>query len=178
VWSRDEAAYLLTAADGSWARLRSWSPADEVPPDLARWAAPPPSLGVVLIRRGGYAVGLADGVRLLRHRTGRRYVQGRTAAGGWSQQRYARRRANQVDALVSSAVEVARDVLVDTPPAALVLGGDRSLGHRMLATTALAGLGTLPRRELPDIADPRFAALRQSVARGRCVQVTVHNTDG
>ena len=51
-------------------------------------------VGVLLVRRGGYAVGVFDGERL--HRLESRfssYVQGTTKAGGWSQQRYARRRA-------------------------------------------------------------------------------------
>jgi hypothetical protein len=37
---------------------------------------------------------------LLAHKVGTRYVQSRTAAGGWSQQRFARRRDNQADELV------------------------------------------------------------------------------
>ena len=57
-------------------------------------------LAVVLVRRGGYAVGVASGDRLTAHKVGTRYVQSRTAAGGWSQQRFARRRANQADGLV------------------------------------------------------------------------------
>ena len=62
-------------------------------------------LGIILVRRGGYAVGLAHGDRLTAHKVGTRYVQSRTAAGGWSQQRFARRRANQADGLVGAVAE-------------------------------------------------------------------------
>ena len=59
--------------------------------------------------------------------TDRAYLQGRTAAGGWSQQRFARRRDNQRTASYESAAATAARMLV--PSAAslrgLVLGGDR-----------------------------------------------------
>lgn len=70
-------------------------------------------LGVILVRRGGYAVGRVRGGKLLLHKVGTRYVQSRTAAGGWSQQRYARRRDNQADELVGAVVEHAARILVD-----------------------------------------------------------------
>src|SRR5829696_4197524 len=58
----------------------------------------PPRIGLLLARKGAVAVGVADGVELVASKVERFYVQGRTAAGGWSQQRYARRRGNQADA--------------------------------------------------------------------------------
>ncbi len=74
-------------------------------------------LAVVLVRRGGYAVGVGSGDRLTSHKVGSRYVQSRTAAGGWSQQRFARRRANQADGLVGAAVEHAVRLLTGIHPA-------------------------------------------------------------
>ena len=62
-------------------------------------------LGVLLIRRGGYAVGLARGAAFAESKVGKRHVQSRTAAGGWSQQRFARRRGNQADELVRAVTE-------------------------------------------------------------------------
>ena len=44
-------------------------------------------------KRGSFHV--CCGYRRTAHKVGTRHVQSRTAAGGWSQQRYARRRANQ-----------------------------------------------------------------------------------
>ena len=42
---------------------------------LARHAARPRTLGLLLVRRGGWAVGVASEGRLLVHKTGSRYVQ-------------------------------------------------------------------------------------------------------
>ncbi len=49
-------------------------------------------VGVLLARLGGHAAGVFEGSRLVESKVGSRHVQGRTAAGGWSQQRFARRR--------------------------------------------------------------------------------------
>ena len=63
-------------------------------------------LGVVLVRRGGYAVALASGATFTASKVGSRHVQSRTAAGGWSQQRFARRRGKQADELVDAVVGI------------------------------------------------------------------------
>src|SRR5690606_6460301 len=84
-------------------------------------------VGVVLVRRGGYAAGVFDGTALVASKVGSRLVQGRTAAGGWSQQRFARRRSNQAGKALEAAAETALRVL--TPHLhgldAVVLLGDR-----------------------------------------------------
>ena len=64
-------------------------------------------VGLVLVRRGGHAVGRDEGGDLVAHTCGTAYVQGRTKKGGWSQQRYARRRGNQADGVVGKVVELA-----------------------------------------------------------------------
>ena len=130
-------------------------------------------LALVLVRRGGYAVGLAHGAALVAHKTGTRYVQSRTAAGGWSQQRFARRRGKQADELVRAVVEHVVRVVLPGDPVALVTGGDRALLAAVLDDPRLAALGALPRRELPDLPDPRLSVLEQALARGRAVRVTI-----
>jgi hypothetical protein len=130
-------------------------------------------LAVLLVRRGGYAVGTAVGDRLTAHKVGTRYVQSRTAAGGWSQQRFARRRANQADGLVDAAAEHAVRLLAGARPAGVVLGGDRSLVATLLDDPRLAGIRDLPRRELYDLPDPRLDVLRRALERGRAVRVTI-----
>lgn len=132
-------------------------------------------LALVLVRRGGYAVGVAVGGRLRRHKTGTRYVQSRTAAGGWSQQRFARRRGNQADELVRAVVgHVQRVVLgAAAAPAGLVLGGDRMLAETVIGSRELSGLAVLPRRELFDLPDPRSDVLQRAVRRGRAVRITL-----
>jgi peptide subunit release factor 1 (eRF1) len=49
---------------------------------------------------------VADGGRLTASKVDRQYVQGRTAAGGWSQQRFARRRDNQARAAAADGVDL------------------------------------------------------------------------
>ncbi len=69
------------------------------------------TVGVLLVRRGGYAVGVFAGRKLTTSKVGSSYVQGATSAGGWSQQRFARRRANQARAAFADAAEVAVRIL-------------------------------------------------------------------
>lgn len=131
-------------------------------------------LGVVLIRRGGYAVGLARAGTLAEAKTGRRHVQGRTAAGGWSQQRFARRRENQTDALVEAVAGHVERILVKGAggiPAALVVGGDRALVAALLAEATCRAVRDLPRRELPDLPDPDATVLADALRRGRSVWI-------
>jgi len=130
-------------------------------------------LAVVLVRRGGYAAALAHGAQLTDSKVGTRHVQSRTAAGGWSQQRFARRRGNQADELVRAVAEHAARILPRGIPAGLVVGGDRALVRAVLADPRLAHLGELPRRELYDLPDPRRSVLEEAVRRGRAVRVSV-----
>jgi hypothetical protein len=130
-------------------------------------------LAVLLVRRGGYALGMATGTRLTSHKTGTRYVQSRTAAGGWSQQRFARRRANQADELVGAVVEHAVRLLRGSGARGLVLGGDRALAEAVLEDDRLTELRDLPRRELYDLPDPRLVVLETALERARCVCVTI-----
>jgi hypothetical protein len=144
---------------------------------LAAWAKPPVAIALVLVRRGGYAVGLGHGPELIAHKVGTRYVQSRTAAGGWSQHRFARRRDNQADALVVSVIEHTRRVVLASPTAALIVGGDRSLVRDVLADPRLARLAQLPRRELFDLPDPRIVVLKQALRRGRAVRIMLSEPD-
>jgi Actinobacteria/chloroflexi VLRF1 release factor len=191
-WSAAHSSVALTAADGATAVLEPFVPsdtgsvsvgADGAPADggsragpgalegLAGWATPPLALGLILVRRGGYGVGLGHGPELVSHKVGTRYVQSRTAAGGWSQHRFARRRDNQADALVVSVVEHARRVVLASPTSALIVGGDKSLVRDVLADPRLSRLVKLPRRELFDLPDPRLVVLKQALRRGRAVRI-------
>ncbi|MFZ1285865.1 MAG: acVLRF1 family peptidyl-tRNA hydrolase [Candidatus Phosphoribacter sp.] len=146
-------------------------------------AFPPDPVGVLLVRRGGYAVARVDTGLIVASKVGRRHVQGRTAAGGWSQQRFARRRENQADVLVEAVIEHVRRLLLAGPsgssgPAgsaggirALVVGGDRALCAAVLAHPSLRALGELPRRELPGLPNPDARVLAEAVRRGLAVWV-------
>jgi hypothetical protein len=133
------------------------------------------ALGLVLVRGGAHSVGVQrDGV-VLSSSTDRAYLQGRTAAGGWSQQRFARRRGNQRTASFESAAGTAARILVPVANSltGLVLGGDRAGLAEVLSDTRLAGLATLPTRTFPDIAEPRRAVLDDIAARCLSVEITI-----
>jgi hypothetical protein len=179
--------FRLESTDGSWARVLSPVPIPGWPPDhpgtvdperaaqdLTDLLAEPRVVGVLLIRRGGYAAARLRHGELLASKTGRRRVHGRSAAGGWSQQRFARRRDNQTAELLSAAVGTAREVLVGEPvPELLVTGGDRELIRRALDDPGLRPLGDLPRGAHLPIGDPRMAVLREVVKVVQSFQVLV-----
>ena len=175
-WTPRDHGLLLTAVDGEHALVEPMCPRGEAPSGpagLATWAEPPHRIGLVLVRRGGYAVGVAVGERLTASKVGTRYVQSRTAAGGWSQQRYARRRVNQAGELVGTVVGHTLRLVVPSSAEHLVLGGDRSLVREVLADPRLAGLASLPARELYDVPDPRLSVLEQALRRARAVRITL-----
>ena len=121
----------LLAADAARAQvvvptwLESQEPGPFDPETLAAFA---PAFGVLLLRRAGYAVAAFEGGTVVEKKVGTRHIHGRTAAGGWSQQRYARRRDNQADEIVDSAAETADRILGPREDLQfLVTGGDRPL---------------------------------------------------
>jgi hypothetical protein len=76
---------------------------------LAAHARKPRTVGVLLVRLGGYAAGVFTGYPpvLGNAKVGSRLVHGRSAAGGWSQHRFARRREKQVNEALSAAADAA-----------------------------------------------------------------------
>lgn len=176
----------LTAADGSVAELRIPFPPLALEPDgagpddagaaaeaVATHAAAPRRVLALLVRRGGYACAVLDGDRVTASKVGSRYVQGRTAAGGQSQQRFARRREKQAAELVGAAVEVAQRVLL--PAAAdgvlLATGGDRPLLDEVLADRRLAGLARLGRGPHLEVQDPKSDLVAALPRRLRVVTI-------
>ncbi len=137
-------------------------------------------LGIVLVRGGAHSVGVAGRGVVLRSSTDRAYLQGRTAAGGWSQQRFARRRGNQRTASLDSAADtVARLLLpVASELDGMVLGGDRAALTTVMADARLTALNSLPSRTFPDIAEPRRAVLDDVAARSLAVSITVTQPQG
>ena len=126
-------ALLLRAADGALARLINlWEPLPADVADLAtaiQHLTAPRTFGLLLVRKGADAVGIAEGDQLVAHRISRHYVQARTKAGGWSQQRYARRRQNQARSAYRQAAEDAFGVVLPHLPglAALISAADAAL---------------------------------------------------
>lgn len=141
--------------------------------ELIRLAHLPLTVGLLLIRRGGYGVGIARRGTLFTSKNGTRYVQSRTAAGGWSQQRFARRRENQADALVDTAAERAAALFAENPPDCLQPGGDAKLFADCLAHPRLASHRALPRLPLLPVPDPRQDVLRQAAADTRSLRISL-----
>lgn len=169
----------VTAADGVTAVLAAWrdlaGAADLA--ELVTRSAPPARLGLVLVRRGGYAVARADAAEIVDRKVGRRHVQSRTAAGGWSQQRFARRRGKQADELVTAVADHAARILGAADLDGLVRGGDRRLLEAVLGDPRLTGLGRLPARDLLDLPDPKPAVLVAALARSRSVRIALSDGD-
>jgi hypothetical protein len=134
-------------------------------------------IGLLLARKGAVAAGIADGDRLVSSKVDTHYVQGRTAAGGWSQQRFARRRDNQARAAAADgAAIVARVLLPEVPTlAALVCGGDRAAVDAILAAPALAPLVELRAGRLLDVPEPRHAVLVAAVAQARAIRILIRD---
>jgi hypothetical protein len=172
-----EGVLVLTAPDGEEASLAPPPGVPAVPAaDVAGFVAAalvPRRLGLLLVRRGGIAVGIASGAALVSSKVDSAYVQSRTAAGGWSQQRFARRRENQARALTGDAADLAARLLLPDPPDALVTGGDRRLVEDVLGDPRLGALPA-PARHL-DVPDPRLSVLQAAVAAARAVRITLRS---
>ena len=132
-------------------------------------------IGVLLVRLGGHAVGVVEGDRLVASKTGSRQVHGRSAAGGWSQQRFARRREGQVRVALQAAADAAVAVLLPAAPTldGLVLGGDRRATSEVLDDPRLAPLRPLRTGRHLDVPEPRQRVLENAVRDLRLVQVRV-----
>ena len=142
---------------------------------MAAHAAAARTVGVLLVRLGGHAVGVftGDPPRLAASKTGSRLVHGRAAAGGWSQHRFARRRENQAAAALRAAAETALAVL--GPYAgrldAVVLGGDRRAMAGLRADPRLAPFMAQAVERFLTVPDPRLAVLKDTPRLFRAVKI-------
>jgi hypothetical protein len=138
---------------------------------LASAAEPPAAWGVLLVRKGGFAVARLAGVRLEEHKIGQRHVQGRTKAGGQSQQRFARRRDNQARQAFEAAADHAVRILGATRT--VVAGGDRAALGEVLADPRLRAVTVVgPWLAVPD---PRRRELDAAVLDAQALVVEVTN---
>src|SRR4051794_2104223 len=164
-----------TAADGASAVARL--PFAEVyagPADASALAAAvtmPVRWGILLVRKGGFAVGTVEHGTLAASKVGQRHVQGRTKAGGQSQQRFARRRDNQARAAYEAAAEHAARILKGVP--LLVTGGDHAAVEAVLPDRRLADLTVVP--PFLAVPDPRRSVLDQAILDAGNVRFSVVN---
>ncbi len=130
-------------------------------------------VGVLLVRRAGFAAGVFDGPELISSKVDSSYVQSTTKAGGWSQQRYARRRANQATAAFASAADAAARVLLGTDLDALVVGGDRPAVRAVLADARLVPLAALVTGPWLSVKDPKRRVLEAMPDQFLAVRITL-----
>jgi Actinobacteria/chloroflexi VLRF1 release factor len=134
-------------------------------------------VGVLLVRLGGYAVGVFAGSPpvLVAAKTGSRLVHGRSAAGGWSQHRFARRREKQASEALAAAASAAAAIFGQHASQcasqhasqcagldAVVLGGDRRTVAGLADDPRLAPYLALAADRFLTVPDPRLAVLREA----------------
>ena len=176
--SRDEAGVTVTfnAADGAAAEchppfppLQRAGTQDDGDPAavteaIVAHAVADRTVGVLLVRLGGYAVGVFAGSppQLVSSKTGSRPVHGRSAAGGWSQHRFARRRENQAATALQAAADAAAAIFGPRRLDALVLGGDKRSIAGLRDDTRLASYLGLTTDRFLTVPDPRLAVLKET----------------
>jgi hypothetical protein len=133
------------------------------------------TVGVFLVRLGGYAAGVftGGGPVLEASKVGSRLVHGRSAAGGQSQQRFARRREKQAREAAAAAADTAVAVFgrftrrLDV----VVLGGDRRAMAGLRSDHRLAPYFALATDRFLTVPDPRLAVLRDTPRLFRAVRI-------
>jgi hypothetical protein len=135
---------------------------------VAAHARRPRTVGVLLVRLGGYAAGVFTGYppALANAKTGSRLVHGRSAAGGWSQHRFARRREKQASEALQAAAAAAADVFGRRSGGrpgekldAVVLGGDKRAMAELRQDPRLAPYLAIATDRFLTVPDPKRAVL-------------------
>ena len=115
-------------------------------------------VAALLVRLGGYAVGVFEGEQLVASKVGTRFVKGRHRAGGSSANRFRRRREGQERELVEAAAAEGARVLAPWREKVerVALGGDRTATRRVLAARSdLAWLMPLALERFFAVPEPR-----------------------
>jgi hypothetical protein len=184
-----ESFTLPTMADG-----RAVTEVPAVVSAIAAHAAAPRTVGVLLVRLGGYAAGVFTGYppALGAAKVGSRPVHGRSAAGGWSQQRFARRREKQANEALEAAANAAVLVFAggvsrarvgrsgtvpngEPAPAldAVVLGGDKRAVAELRADPRLAPYFALATMRFLTVPDPKRAVLEATPKTFTAVRISI-----
>lgn len=135
----------------------------------------PRRIGLVLVRLGAHSVGVAEAGRVVVSRTDRHLVHGRSAAGGWSQQRFARRRSGQARQALRAAADDVVDVLGGRLAEldGVVLGGDRRALDELRQDRRLAEVFAKAEPRVLDVAEPRRTVLDDAARRARSVEIMI-----
>jgi hypothetical protein len=133
------------------------------------------TVGVLLVRLGGYAAGVftGPGARLAASKVGSRLVHGRSAAGGQSQQRFARRREKQSSEALSAAADTAAAVFGQFTGRldAVVLGGDRRAVTSLRDDPRLRPYFKIAVDRFLTVPDPKLTVLRGTPRQFQAVRI-------
>ena len=134
-------------------------------------------VGIVLVRLGGYSIGVAVGGVVEASTTGARLVHGRTRKGGSSSGRFARRRDNQARVALDAAADaVARFLLpVAATLDAVVLGGDTAALDELRTDRRLTELLARAEPRVLDVPEPRRVILDEAARRVLAVEIVVRD---
>lgn len=185
---RDDAGVMITfdAGDGSAAECHPPFPpvpeaatgetsaaAKETAAAMTAHALRDRVVGVLLVRLGGYAVGVFSGTPpvLTASKTGSRPVHGRSAAGGWSQHRFARRREKQANEALAAAADAAVAVLGAARLDAIVLGGDKRAVAELRDDPRLVPYLDRAQPRFLTVPDPRLAVLRTTPSAFQAIRI-------
>ncbi len=133
----------------------------------------PDDWGVVLVRKGGFAIARLACTEVVASKVGQRHVQGRTKAGGQSQQRFARRRDNQARAAYDAAADHAARLVGDA--GVLVVGGDQVAITAVLEDPRLRRVGAEVVGAFLTVPDPRRSVLDAAIDEACSVTMSVTN---
>lgn len=181
------AVVTVTAADGSVAECHIPFPplaaaSRGTAADVAAHAAASRTVGVLLVRLGGFAAGVftSSPPRLVASKVGSRLVHGRSAAGGQSQQRFARRREKQAREALMAAADNAVAVLGPFHAGldAVVLGGDKRSVADLRSDTRLRPYFELAVDRFLTVPDPRLAVLRATPRAFTAVRIRLTEAAG
>jgi hypothetical protein len=152
----DDGGLLLRAANGAKALLRAPWPADGRPgrgptelDRLASLASQERGLGLLLVRKGGYAIAAASGSTILASKGGKRLVD--------------------IKATAEHAARVFKEQRIEY----IVPGGDRSLVDQVLAQPSLRSVAGRARLAFLDVQEPKAAVLAKAAADACSVRITV-----
>jgi Actinobacteria/chloroflexi VLRF1 release factor len=185
----DDSREIVTvrAADGSRADCHAPFPplpasASGSGADLAAHAGAERTVGVLLVRLGGYAAGVFAGPepRLVVSKVGSRLVHGRSAAGGTSQHRFARRREKQAREALVAAADTAASVFggFGGELDAVVLGGDKRSMAALRADARLRPYFDIAVDRFLTVPDPRLVVLRDTPRLFRAIRIRLAETGG
>ena len=185
---REQHAVCFVAADGATARCNVPFPpltrtgdqdSAALAQEVAAHARADRTVGVLLVRLGGYAAGVFTGSEpaLAASKVGSRLVHGRSAAGGQSQRRFARRRENQAHQALLAAADTAAAIFGPYRLDAVVLGGDRRAMAGLKDDPRLAGYFEQATGLFLTVPDPKLTVLRDTPRLFRAIHITLTEPD-